>query len=66
METHSEARTKNEGKRDAVPGGTKTVQLAALEFCIELLNQTMQQHETEMALVCVLAVLGVRPTGKGF
>jgi hypothetical protein len=42
------------------------VQLAALEFCIELLNQTMQKHETEMALVCVLAVLGVRPTGKGF
>ena len=26
----------------------------------------MQQHETEMALVCALAVLGVRPTGKGF
>ena len=66
METDSEARTKNEGKRDAVPGGTKTLQLAALEFCIELLNQTMQQHETEMALVCALAVLGVRPTGKGF
>jgi hypothetical protein len=26
----------------------------------------MQQHETEMALVCALAVLGVRPIGKGF
>ncbi|WP_460611587.1 hypothetical protein, partial [Hymenobacter terrigena] len=44
----------------------KKVQLAALEFCIELLNQTMQQREAEMALVCALAVLGVRPTGKGF
>jgi hypothetical protein len=42
------------------------VQLAALEFCIELLNQTIQQRETEMALVCALAVLGVRPIGKGF
>lgn len=42
------------------------MQLAALEFCIELLNQTMQQRETEMALVCALAVLGVRPIGKGF
>jgi hypothetical protein len=42
------------------------VQLAALDFCIELLNQIMQQHETEMVLVCVLAVLGVRLTGKGF
>jgi hypothetical protein len=66
IETDSEARTKNEGKRDAVPEGTKTLQLAALEFCIELLNQTMQQHETEIALVCTLAVLGVCPTGKGF
>jgi hypothetical protein len=26
----------------------------------------MQQHKTEMALVYTLAVLGVRPTGKGF
>jgi hypothetical protein len=26
----------------------------------------MQQHKTEMALVCALAVLGVCPTGKGF
>jgi hypothetical protein len=26
----------------------------------------MQQHETEIALVCALAVLGVRPIGKGF
>jgi hypothetical protein len=66
METDSEARTKNKGKRDTVPGGTKMLQLVALEFCIELLNQTMQQHETEMALVCALVVLGVRPTGKGF
>jgi hypothetical protein len=66
METDSKARTKNEGKQDAVPRGMKTLQLAALEFCIELLNQTMQQHETEMALVCVLVVLGVRPIGKGF
>jgi hypothetical protein len=66
METDSEARIKNKGKQDAVPRGTKILQLAALEFCIELLNQTMQQHEMEMALVCALVVLGVRLTGKGF
>jgi hypothetical protein len=56
----------NGSRRDTVPGGMKTVQLAALEFCIELLNQTIQQRETEIALVYALAVLGVRPTGKGF
>ena len=61
-----EARTKDANKHGTVPGGVKTVQLAALDFCIELLNQAMQRHETEMALVCALAVLGVRPAGKGF
>jgi hypothetical protein len=66
MEMDSQAKTDDKAESDTISGGTKTVQLAALDFCIELLNQTMQQHETEMALVCVLAVLGVRPTGKGF
>lgn len=66
IETDSEARTKNEGKQDTVPRGTKTLQLAALEFCIELLNQTIQQHKTEIALVCALAVLGIHLIGKGF
>ncbi|KAI7592076.1 hypothetical protein KC316_g2508 [Hortaea werneckii] len=66
METDGQAKTDDQGKADAIPGGRKTVQLAALDFCIELLNQTMQQHETEMALVCALAVLGVSPTRKGF
>ena len=61
-----EARTKDANKHSTVPGGMKTVQLAALDFCIELLNQAMQRHETEMALVCALAVLGVCPVGKGF
>lgn len=53
-------------KYSTVPRGMKTVQLAALDFCIELLNQAMQRYETEIALVCALAVLGVRPAGKGF
>jgi hypothetical protein len=66
FDTDHETTMENGSRRDMVPGGMKTVQLAALEFCIELLNQTMQQRETEMALVCALAVLGVRPTGKGF
>ena len=66
MGTDSQAKTDVKGKADTIPGGKKTVQLAALDFCIELLNQTMQQHETEMALVCALAVLGVSPTRKGF
>jgi len=60
------ARTKDANKHSIVPRGMKTVQLAALDFCIELLNQAMQRHETEMALVYALAVLGVRPARKGF
>ena len=51
IETMDEARTKDVNKHGTVPGGMKTVQLAALDFCIELLNQAMQRHETEMALV---------------
>ena len=43
-----------------------SILLAVLEFCIELLNQSMQSRETEIALVCALAVLGVRPQGQGF
>ena len=66
MGTDSQAKTDVKGKADTIPGGKKTVQLAALDFCIELLNQTMQQHETEMALVCALVVLGISPTRKGF
>jgi hypothetical protein len=66
IETMDEARTKDANKHGTVPGGMKMVQLAALDFCIELLNQAIQRHETEMVLVCALAVLGVRPAGKGF
>lgn len=64
--TKNEARRRDTNKRNTVPGGMKMVQLAVLDFCIELLNQAMQRHETEIALVCALAVLGVRPAGKGF
>jgi len=46
-------------KHSMVPRGMKMVQLVALDFYIKLLNQAMQQHKTEMALVCALAVLGV-------
>ena len=65
-DTDHETTMEGRSRHDTVPGGMRTVQLVALEFCIELLNQTMQQRETEMALVCALAVLGVRPIGKGF
>jgi len=53
-------------KHSTVPRGIKTVQLVVLDFCIELLNQAMQQHKTEIALVCALVVLGVQLVGKGF
>ena len=66
MGAKDEARRRDPSKRDTVPGGIKTVQLAALDFCIELLNQAIQRYETEIVLVYALVVLGVRPIGKGF
>jgi hypothetical protein len=42
------------------------VQKACLEFCVELLNQTIHNKEYDMALVCALAVLGVDPFGGRF
>lgn len=50
----------------AKPPKLTPIPSAALAFCIELLNQSMQVKETEMALVCALAMLGVRPQGRGF
>ena len=42
------------------------IQKACLTFCIELLNQTMYSRESDMALVCALAIIGVNPKGTGF
>ena len=36
------------------------IQVACLEACIELLNQSARVHEYECALVCALSVLGIR------
>ena len=41
MGMKNEPRTRNASKRDMVPGRTKTLQLAALDFCNELLNQVI-------------------------
>ena len=41
IETMDKARTKDANKHSTVPRGMKTMQLAALDFCIELLNQAM-------------------------
>ncbi|TKA44793.1 hypothetical protein B0A49_13622 [Cryomyces minteri] len=40
-----------------------TIQKACLEFCIELLNQSITRKEYDSALVCALAVLGVKEDG---
>ena len=39
------------------------IQRAYLDFCIELLNQTVTRREYDSALVCALAVLGVNEDG---
>jgi hypothetical protein len=39
------------------------IQRACLDFCVELLNHTISWHEYDSALVCALAVLGVKEDG---
>ena len=39
------------------------IQKVCLDFCVALLNQTMTGREYDSALVCALAVLGVREEG---
>jgi len=39
------------------------IQKACLDFCIELLNQTVTQREYDSTLVCALAMLGVNEDG---
>jgi len=39
------------------------IQKACLEFCIALLNQVIRRNEYDCALVCALAVLGVKEDG---
>jgi len=39
------------------------IEVACLDVCIELLNQSVRVHDYECALVCALSVLGVRGPG---
>lgn len=39
---------------------------ACLRFCITLLDQTVECHEREMAMIVALAVMGVHPSGQGW
>jgi hypothetical protein len=39
------------------------IEVACLDVCIELLNQSVRVHDYECALVCALSVLGVRRPG---
>jgi len=58
--------TENEeevGQDHETPTQLNNIQKACLNFCIELLNQTITRHEYHSALVCALAVLGVNDDG---
>ncbi|KAE8551290.1 hypothetical protein EYB25_007526 [Talaromyces marneffei] len=48
--------------QSAIPPLTP-LQRACLDFCIELLNQRVVHREYDCALVCAMAVLGVRDRG---
>ena len=45
------------------PERLSKIQKACLDFCIELLNQSISRREYDSALVCALAVLGVQEDG---
>lgn len=45
------------------PEKLSTIQRACLQFCIELLNQSITRKEYDSPLVCALAVLGVTEVG---
>ena len=47
----------------ATPTPLTGIQKACLDFCIELLNQTITRREYDSAFVCALAVLGVHDHG---
>ena len=48
---------------DTKPKPLTRIQKACLDFCMELLNQTVSRREYDSALVCALAVLGVAEGG---
>jgi superfamily II DNA helicase RecQ len=52
-----------EETNQAKPKPLTSIQKACLDFCVELLNQTISQREYDSALVCALAVLGIKEDG---
>ncbi len=49
--------------KEQEPERLTKIQRACLKFCIELLNQSITRKEYDSALVCALAVLGVKEDG---
>jgi len=63
------AREERSDKAGASPRGCVRltgVPRACLDFCIELLNQTISRKEYDCALICAAAVLGVDAHGPGW
>lgn len=50
-------------EQQQTPKQLSKIQKACLGFCIELLNQSISRREYNSALVCALAVLGVKEDG---
>ena len=59
QEVEEQAEEEQEGQEEQL----SDTQKACLHFCITLLDQQVQAHEYESALVCALAVLGVQRDG---
>jgi superfamily II DNA or RNA helicase len=64
QEDVEENREEDVGDEESQP--LKPVQRACLDFCIELMNQTVHRKEYDCALVCSMAVLGVNPFRSGW
>jgi hypothetical protein len=45
------------------PTKLSSIQRACLEFCVALISQKITRREYDSALVCALAVLGVKEDG---
>ena len=61
-DTDTDAETGDEDETIPVPP-LSPIQKRCLDFCIELLNQRVVQREYDSAMVCAMAVLGLRERG---
>ncbi|KAK3065108.1 hypothetical protein LTS18_010261 [Coniosporium uncinatum] len=63
IDTDDKEKERGEADEEDKPRKLTSIQAACLDFCIQLLNQRITRKEYDSALVCALAVLGVKEGG---